>query len=164
MPRPKIRPSAIDRALAKVVKSRKRLVTDQGMVARRHAREEVLSNVREFRRIFDRDFPIIAKKRKPRRKHTKIRNGFTLLTLHAHGSNYQKWLTWMAEAKTPLQVIRRTSTTAVSGTYVPEWAVAICERFGKARGSAPSALRKAKKDRSFREVELAAFKLSQDQA
>jgi hypothetical protein len=127
MPRPKPKLDPIDLALAKVVKARKRLATDQGMVARRHAREDVLASVRAFRRILDRDFPIIPKKRKPRRKTTKIRDGFVALNKVALGGNYNRWLIWFAEAKTPIQVIRRATPSIPAGTYVPEWAAAICE-------------------------------------
>jgi len=152
----------IDAALSRIARARKRLAEEQGMVARRNAREEVLKGLREYRRVLDRDFPIIAKKRKPRRKRTRIREGFVPLTSAAFGSSYEQWLTWMAEAKTPVQVIRSASPSAHAGTYVPEWAVAICARFGHLRGKAPAGLKRAKKDRSFREVELAAYKLGQD--
>lgn len=152
----------IDGALARVAKARKRLTPEQGMVARRNAREEMLASLREARRVLDRDFPIIAKKRKPRRKRTRIRDGYVALNSAAFGQSYEQWLTWMAEAKTPVQVIRRASPSAAAGTYVPEWAIAICERFGARRGKAPAGLRRAKKDRSFREVELAAYKLNKD--
>lgn len=166
-PRPKITPSAIDRALAKVTKARKRLCTDQGLVARRNARDDVLSSVREYRRVLDRDFPIISRKRKPRRKRLKIRAGFVLLVDATPTGLFPKWLGWIAEAQVPMQVIRETVGQIRAGRYVPEWSIAIIERYttnhrDALSGRVPSALRKAKKDRSFREVELAAYKLRKD--
>lgn len=162
MPKNATKADPLDRSLSRIEKARKRLSKDQGMVARANARKEVLAGLREFRRVLDRDFPFIAKKRKPKRKRTKIRDGYIPLTTAAFGSAYETYLTWMAEAKVSIQVIRTATPAAHAGTYVPEWAIAICARFGSLRGSAPSNLRRAKKDRTFREVELAAYKLGQD--
>ena len=154
----------ITTALAKLAKAQKRLADGQGMVARANARKEVLARLREYRRVLDRDFPYIPKKRKPKRKRTKIRDGYVPLTTTAFGADYARYLTWMAEAKISIQVIAKATPSAHAGTYVPEWAIAICARFGDQTlgRSAPSNLRRAKKDRSFREVELAAYKLGQD--
>lgn len=154
----------IDRALARVAKARKRLVPDQGMVSRANARKEILASMRELRKALDRDFPNVPKKNKPRRKRARIKDGYVMLGAYAVGDDYNQWLTWMAESKTPIQVIRVSTKSIAQGTYVPEWAIAICERFGEKyySGRAPSMLKKAKKDRSFREVELAAYKLKRD--
>lgn len=149
----------IDRALARVAKARKRLTSEQGMVARANARKEVLASLRETRRVLDRDFANIPKKSKPRRKRTKIRDGYARLPI----LRFEEFLTWMAEAKVSIQVIRKSTPSVDAGTYAPEWAIAICHRFGNSRGSAPSQLKRAKKERNFREVELAAYKLKKDQ-
>lgn len=137
----------IDRALAKLAKAQKRLASEQGMVARRNARTEVLKALREYRRVLDRDYPIIAKKRKPRRKKARVRRGFTTMA-----GCPEVWLAWMASAKTPVQTIKCGVITKV---YAPEWAIAICEKYHN-RG-AVTQLRRARRDRSFRETEHAAW-------
>lgn len=148
----------IDRALARLAKARKRLDREQGMVARRNARQEVLVALRDVRRVLDREFPIIQKKRKPRRKKARVRDGFVPLRDHTNINEYDLWLVAIAGAKVGIQNVCRSTPTVAAGVYVPEWVIAIGERYGLS----VARLKQGKKNRVWRETELAAWHLSRD--
>lgn len=152
----------VDKALVRVAKARRRLDDDQGIVARRNARTEILTSLRELRRVIDLAYPVIQKKRRPRRKHPKVRKGYVLMTEHASGEHYRIWLEWIAAAGVPVQKINKATPSTPEGAYVPEWAVAICSRYQRRKNGATSALRRARRERNFRDVELSAYKLKRD--
>ena len=159
---------AVDDPLAGLRAAMKRLSPEQGTVARRNARADVLSEARKLRAFVDREYPAISKtttRRRKRRTGKQIdadlrRAGWraasdTRVALFAAAGVPVKHTTWKANIGN--------DEMRVDSILVPGWAVVVTELFARKHWSAR--LREALNDKQARaafEAEHALAKLVGD--
>lgn len=137
-------------ALRKAVK---RLDKDQGGVARRNARSEVLAEMRRLRNFIDREFPILrTRKPRPRKRKTGLDLVNHLLQTGWVQAHNPTRIARAAEAgiKSKLVKVKDDGKRETTFTLLPEWVVELEDH----PDFSVAMLKRARRSKQFRDIVL----------